>query len=299
MNKTIIAFLMLTLSGICCHRKLSPEKEFAKSVFRAVDHTAENLFSKNIEGPAVDKKGRLFVVNYQQDGTIGLVHPDGKVELFVTLPDKSIGNSIQFNAKGNMLVADFTGHNILEVNTETKAISIFCHNDDFNQPNDLCINKRGIVFASDPNWQKQSGQIWKIGTEGKAVLLKGNMGTTNGICLSPDDKILYVNESVQRRIWAFDVDNQGNISGQRIFATVDDFGFDGMKTDAEGNLYVTRYGKGTIAIYKPDGKQMQEVQLKGKDASNITFGDKDFKTCFVTLQDRRGIEKFRSDISGR
>jgi sugar lactone lactonase YvrE len=287
--------------GVCiaCNRKLNPEKEFSKSLFKAVDHTAENLFSKNIEGPAVDKNGRLFVVNYQKDGTIGLVHPDGQAELFVTLPDKSIGNSIQFNAKGNMLVADFTGHNILEVNSETKAITVFCHNDDFNQPNDICISKKGIVFASDPNWKMQSGQIWKVGMDGKPELLKGNMGTTNGICLSPDDKILYVNESVQKRIWAFDVNDNGNISGQRIFATVDDFGFDGMKTDSKGNLYVTRYGKGTIAIYNPDGKQVQEVQLKGKNVSNITFGGKDFKTCFVTLQDRKGMEKFRTDIAGR
>lgn len=299
MKRSILFVVSLISTCIACQRKLSPEKEFAKSLFRAYDHTAENLFSRNIEGPAVDKEGRLFVVNYQKDGTIGLVHPDGKVDLFVTLPDKSIGNSIQFNARGNMLVADFTGHNILEVDIKTKETRVYCHNDNFNQPNDLCINKKGIAFASDPNWQKQSGQIWKIGPDGKALLAKGNMGTTNGICLSPDDKILYVNESVQKRIWAFDVDEQGNLSGQRIFTTVDDFGFDGMKTDREGNLYVARYGKGTIAIYTADGKQVQEVQLKGKDVSNITFGGKDYKTCFVTLQDRKGIEKFRTDVAGK
>ena len=112
-NLLAIASLFLVLG---CSKKLNPEKEFHRSLYKAFDHTAENLFSRNIEGPAVDRDGRLFVVNYQKDGTIGLVHPDGKVELFVTLPDKSIGNSIQFNSAGNMLVADFSGHNILEVN---------------------------------------------------------------------------------------------------------------------------------------------------------------------------------------
>jgi sugar lactone lactonase YvrE len=299
MKKIFSLALILGATIGSCSRKSNPEKVFSNSLFKAIDHTAENVFSKNIEGPAVDKSGRLFVVNYQRDGTIGLVHPDGKVDLFVTLPGKSIGNSIQFTAKGNMLVADFIGHNLLEVNIETKDISVFCHNDDFNQPNDLCISKAGIVFVSDPNWQKQTGQIWSVGKNGKAVLLKADMGTTNGICLSPDDKILYVNESVQRRIWAFDVNEQGNISGQRIFATVDDFGFDGMKTDSKGNLYVTRHGKGTIAIYQPGGKLVREVQLRGRDVSNITFGGKDLKTCFVTLQDRKGMEKFRTDVTGR
>lgn len=292
--------LLMVVAGLfSCGRKLNPQQEFAKSLYKSSDLTAENLFSRNIEGPAVDKTGRLFVVNFEKDGTIGLVHPDGKVELFVTLPGKSIGNSIQFNAKGNMLVADFTEHNILEVNPLTKETTVYCHDDRFNQPNDICINKKGIVFASDPNWQRQTGQLWKIGTDGKAILLKDNMGTTNGICLSPDEKTLYVNESIQRRIWAFDVDENGNISGQRTFASFNDFGLDGMKCDSRGNLFVCRYGKGAVAIFNSEGRQIQEVEVKGKDISNITFGGKDLKTAFVTLQDRKCMEKFRTDIAGK
>jgi len=293
---SFVAFITLQLS---CSHKLSPEKEFSRSLFKAYDHTAENLFSRNIEGPAVDASGRLFVVNFEKDGTIGLVNPDGKVELFVTLPGKSIGNSIQFNSAGNMLVADFAAHNILEVNIITKEVSVYCHDDGFNQPNDICINKKGMVFASDPNWQKQTGQIWRIDTDRKATLLKKDMGTTNGICLSPDGKTLYVNESVQRRIWAFDVDEKGNISEQRIFALFTDYGFDGMKCDMRGNLYACRYGKGTVAVFTPGGKQIQEIALKGKDVSNLVFGGKDYRTCFVTLQDRKAIEKFRVDVPGK
>ncbi len=299
MKKLFISIAVLGLLA-SCHRKHNPQKEFGKSLFRATDHTAENLFTRNCEGPAVDKDGRLFVVNYQKDGTIGLVHPDGNVELFLTLPGKSVGNSIRFNAQGHMLVADFVEHNVLEVDPETKEVSVYCHDDRFNQPNDLCISKKsGIVYASDPNWQKQTGQIWKIGKDKKAVLLKENLGTTNGICLSPDEKILYVNESIQRRIMAYELDSDGNIKSEKTFATFTDFGMDGMKCDGRGNLYVTRYGKGTVAIFNNDGRQIQEVELKGKDVSNITFGGKDDRTCFVTLQDRKCIEKFRTDIQGK
>jgi sugar lactone lactonase YvrE len=297
--KKYTSLLLIILAVAGCHRKLSPQKEFNRTLFKAYDHTAENIFSRNIEGPAVDNDGHLYVVNFQKDGTIGLVNPDGTVSLYVTLPGKSIGNSIQFNSEGNMLVADFAAHNILEVNTTTKEVSVYCHDEGFNQPNDICINKKGVVFASDPNWQKQTGQIWRIDTDRKAVLLKSDMGTTNGICLSPDGKILYVNESVQRRIWAFDLDDKGNISNQRIFALFTDFGMDGMKCDVRGNLFVTRYGKGTVVVLTPQGKQVQEIELKGKDVSNITFGGKDFRTCFVTLQDRKAMEKFRTDVPGR
>ena len=267
--------------------------------YQTQDLTAENLFTKNIEGPNVDKKGNLYVVNFQKDGTIGLVNKKGKVKLVVTLPEGSIANAIMFDANENLLLADFTGHNILKVDKKTKVISVYCHSDKFNQPNDLCINKKGQLFASDPNWKEGTGKLWRIDTNGVEVLLAENMGTTNGIELSPDEKILYVNESVQRKIWTFDVDENGDISNKRLLIEFPDFGFDGMKCDLKGNLYVTRYGKGTIAIIEPDGEVFREVELKGKNVSNITFGGKDGQTCYVTLQDRKCVEMFRSEIPGK
>lgn len=267
--------------------------------YEARDLTAENTFSENIEGPNVDKAGNLYVVNFQKDGTIGLVHPNGEIDLYVTLPSPSIANAIMFDKKGNMLLADWKGHNVLKVDKKTKAVTVYVHNDLFNQPNDLCINKKGQLFASDPSWKESTGKIWRIDGPGKAVLLDDKMGTTNGIELSPDDKKLYVNESVQKNIWVFDVSTKGDISNKRLFYKFEDFGMDGMKCDKLGNLYVTRHGKGTIAILSPDGKLIREVQMKGKSTSNITFGGQDGKSCFVTLQDRKCVEVFESEVAGK
>jgi sugar lactone lactonase YvrE len=289
-----ISLLFLSLSLLA-----QKTDDFATSRYQARDLTAENLFTENIEGPNFDKSGNLYVVNFQKDGTIGLVHPDGSVELFVTLPEGSTANAIQFDAAGNMLLADFTGHNILRVDMKTKGITVLCHNDQFNQPNDICINKKGQLFASDPGWKTSTGKLWRIEPDGKAVLLSGEMGTTNGIELSPDEKTLYVNESVQRNVWAFDVDAQGNISNKRLFYKFDDFGMDGMKCDRDGNLYVCRHGKGAVAVLSPAGKLLREVALKGKKVSNIVFGGKDGRTCYVTLQDRKAMEMFRSEVAGR
>ena len=275
------------------------QNKSASANYQCSDLTAENQFTKNIEGPQTDRKGNLFVVNYQKDGTIARVDKNGLVKLFVPLPDGSTGNSIMFNSDGHMLIADFTGHNILKIDVRTKAVSVYCHNDNFNQPNDQAINKNDQLFVSDPNWRDGTGKLWRIESDGNAVLLKEGMGTTNGIELSPDEKTLYVNESVQRKIWAFDVDSGGNISNQRLFTEFQDHGLDGMKCDNQGNLYVTRYGKGTIAIFSNQGTLIREVACKGKKTSNIAFGGKDGRTCFVTLQDRKGIETFRSEFPGR
>ena len=267
--------------------------------YEATDLTSENLFTSGIEGPNTDKDGNLFVVNFEKNGTIAWVHENGAVELYVTLPSGSIANAIMFDGKGDFLLADYTGHSILKIDHQTKAISVYCHNDQFNQPNDLCISKKGQLFASDPDWKNGTGKLWRIDPGGHSILLNDKMGTTNGLELSPDETILYVNESAQRRIWAFHVDAAGALSDKRLFFQFQDFGLDGMKCDADGNLYVTRHGKGTVAILSPVGKLMREVQLKGKSVSNITFGGYDGKTCYVTLQDRKCIETFRSQVSGK
>ncbi|MEX1239609.1 MAG: SMP-30/gluconolactonase/LRE family protein [Cyclobacteriaceae bacterium] len=270
-----------------------------QELFVASDHTAENIFTSGIEGPSFDKKGNLYVVNFGKEGTIGLVKPDGKAELFINLPEGSIANGIKFDRKGDMYLADYTGHNVLKVDMKTKKVSTYVHENRFNQPNDIIVNEKGQFFASDPNWKEGTGQLWRIDVGGKAVLLAEGMGTTNGIALSPDEKTLYVNESAQRKIWAFDVDASGDISNKRLFAEFSDFGFDGMACDSKGNLYVTRHGKGTVAILSPDGKVMREIQLKGKRCSNLVFGGKKGRTVYVTMQDRKGIEKFEVEHPGK
>lgn len=286
-------FLLLSFWIISC----SSTRDAAE--MHSTDFTAENLFSQNIEGPAFDAHGNLYVVNVERNGTIGKVNMDGSVELFVVLPEGSNANAIQFNAKNEMLLADWPRHNILRVNMQTKDVDTLCHTDLFNQPNDICINKRDQLFASDPHWKTNTGQIWRIDPDGTPTLLEDSMGTTNGICLSPDEKVLYVNESIQRKVWKYDIDDAGTVSNKRLLIEFPDFGMDGMKCDRDGNLYVTRYGKGTIAVVSPAGALLREVQLKGKNCSNLVFGGPDGRSVFVTLQDRKGMEKFRNDIPGK
>ena len=119
------------------------------------------------------------------------------------------------------------------------------------------------------------------------------MGTTNGIEVSPDEKALYVNESAQRNIWAYDLSPEGEVSNKRLLIQFPDFGMDGIRCDIEGNLYVTRHGKGTIAKLSPAGEVLLEVPLTGKLCSNIAFGGPDGRTCYVTMADRGNVEVFR------
>ena len=270
-----------------------------QGLYQSREFTKPSGFPSGIEGPAVDANGILYAVNFEKPGTIGQVDPQGTASLFVNLPEGSIGNGIRFNSKGDMFIADYTKHNILEVDMDTKEISVFAHNEDMNQPNDIAIMDNDILFASDPDWKNSKGQIWRIDTGGKITLLEGDMGTTNGIEVSPDNKILYVNESVQRNVWAYDLSPMGEISNKRLLIKFEDFGMDGMRTDIKGNLYITRHGKGTVVKVSPEGKILKEIELKGKTPSNIAFGGNNGTTAFITLQDNGNIESFDTEHPGR
>jgi sugar lactone lactonase YvrE len=180
----------------------------------------------------------------------------------------------------------------------TKAVSVFAHNPKLSQPNDIAIDNKGRLFASDPNWKENTGRIWRIDTDGKFTMLD-SMGTTNGIEVSPDNKYLYVNESVQRKVWKYDLNEKGEISNKQLIHEFPDFGMDGMRCDVEGNLYITRHGKGTVAKLSPTGKLIREISTIGKLPSNIAFGGKDGKTAYITLQDKGNMESFRVDKPGR
>ncbi|WP_245598650.1 SMP-30/gluconolactonase/LRE family protein [Sporocytophaga myxococcoides] len=296
----IYFYLILLISFQACaqdkRKKEStskPEKELFKS-----EYYTDSLFSIGIEGPYFFE-GNLYAVNFQKKGNIAVIRPGGKVELFVELPPGSVGNGIRFNKNGDMLVADYTNHSVLLINMKTRDIKIFAHDRNMNQPNDIAISDKGILFAADPDWEHSTGMLWKIDETGRTFLLEKNMGTTNGIELSPDNRKLYVNESVQRNVWVYDADSVGNISGKRLFHRFSDYGMDGMRMDVKGNLYVARYGKGVIAVLSPEGKLIREIKLKGKKPTNLAFGGTDGKTVFVTMQDKRRIEAFENDIEGK
>ena len=123
------------------------------------------------------------------------------------------------------------------------------------------------------------------------------MGTTNGIDVSPDGKTLYVNESVQRNVWAFTITKDG-LADKRLLKKFDDHGFDGMRCDVDGNLYITRYGKGTVVKLSPEGKVLQEIDVLGKQPSNICFGGPDGRTAYVTEVEHTRLVQFRVDRPG-
>lgn len=264
----------------------------------STDFTPEASFTPGVEGPAVNSDGDLFAVNFQREGTIGRVTPEGEAEIFISLPGNSVGNGIRFDLEGNMFIADYVGHRVYRVPKGSKEPVVWATDSTMNQPNDLAISPDGIIYLSDPKWADSTGQLWKVGPDRQLKLLEKNMGTTNGIEVSPDGRNLYVNESVQRTVWKYVILDDGTIANKTKLITFEDYGLDGMRCDRQGNLYIARYEKGTVAVISPRGELLREYRLKGKKPSNIAFGGKDGKKCFVTMADRGCIETFMASEAG-
>lgn len=264
--------------------------------------TTEGAFTPGIEGPNCDAAGNVYAVNYAREGTIGRVTPQGAADVFVELPKsadgkQSVGNGIVFDPAGTMYVADYTNHNVLAIEPASRRIRVFAHEDRFNQPNDLAIAPDGTIYCSDPDWKNGTGQLWRVDTSGKVTRLAEHLGTTNGIDVSPDGRTLYVNESQQLGVWAFPITADG-LGPRKLVRQFTDFGFDGMRCDVDGNLCISRYGSGKVILMTPGGEILHEVDVLGKQPSNVCYGGPDGRTVYVTEVEHTRLVSFRVERPG-
>lgn len=285
---------------------------FATGAFGALDrlfvsarNTPAGEYTSEIEGPAVDAAGNLYVVNLHRAGTIGELTPGATASrLFATLPNGSIGSGIRFDREQRMYVADYRQHNIFVFDPGSNTPKLYFHSGDFSQPNDLAVARDGTLFASDPDFAHHTGRVWRIdrapngGATGAPMLSARPMGEANGIDLSLDDSTLYVSETDTREVWAYRIEGNA-LSHARLIARFPAFKLDGLRTDRAGRLFVARPGSGTVAIISPEGKIVREVTLQGKYPTNLTFGGPGGRTVFVTQVDGGFIEAFKTGVPGR
>jgi len=286
MMRFIVSIAALSFVS-CSQPKEIPLKEYLSNSVVITD----SVFTGGIEGPAVNSKGDLFVVNFEEEGTVGVLqHGEKEFKTFIKLPNGSIGNGIRFDSKDNMFIADYINHNILFIERGTKNVTVYAHNDSVNQPNDITLLNDESGFASDPNWAQGKGNLLRF-KNGDLKIIETDLGTTNGIEVSPDGKFLYVNESVQTRIWRYDISENGSLNNKTLFIDFEGYGMDGMRCDKKGNIFLARYGKGVVTVISREGEVLNEIKLNGEKPTNVTFDPTNEKVLYVTLQDKKWVEK--------
>src|SRR5271154_450080 len=209
-------------------------------------------------------------------------------------------NGMTYDANLGLIVCEHaTSSLIRERDGRREILASHFEGQELNSPNDVCVRSDGSIYFSDP-WYgrmpvfgverpRQQGfqGVYRIPPNGGAPQLLVDrylFDQPNGLCFSPDEKRLYVNDTVQALIRVFDVAADGSLSNGRIFASgirssLEEGVPDGMKCDHRGNVWVT--GPGGVWVYAPSGDLLGKVRAPEKTA-NFAWGGPDFRTLFLT-----------------
>jgi gluconolactonase len=189
-------------------------------------------------------------------------------------------NGMRVAPDGNLLAAVQNTQSITEYDLVTKKATVVVDQymgKKFNSPNDLVVHSNGTIYFTDPDYQRGNRPmelplaVYRIDPAGTLSLIETAM-EPNGIALSPDEKLLYVDQDKGGGIQVFDLDQAGVPMGApRPFAGVTD----GLAMDCAGNLYLSASG----GIVSAAG--MVVGQIVGGGGTHATFGGADDKTMFV------------------
>lgn len=250
------------------------------------------------EGPAWSKDGYLVFSDTPGDLLLKWV-PGEKIEVLRKEANGPSGNA--FDSEGRLYTCETRSRRITRTDKKG-AIEVLADKWEgkrLNAPNDIVVSKTGHVYFTDPAFGNQSDHreldfygVYHIPPKAPMKLVAKPTGRPNGVALSPNGRILYVVNSDDRNVRAYDVDKNGDVTNERVLISGIAGVPGGIRVDEKGNLYVTTTG---VAIYSPDGKQIHFLELRGRP-SNCGFGEPDLKTLFVT--DGGFVYRLRMDLKG-
>ena len=238
------------------------------------------------EGPAWSRDGYLLFSDIP-GGKIMKHVPDGATEVYRADSNGASGNA--FDAQGRLYTCETHARRVTRTDKKGR-IEVLADKWDgkrLNAPNGIVVSKSGHVYFTDPAFGNQQDTreldfygVYHIAPKGQLSVIARPAGRPHGIALSPDGRILYVANSDERNIRAYDVDREGEVSHERVVISRIDGVPAGMRTDDKGNLYVAANG---IAVYSAEGRLLETIPV-GEMPSNCAFGGADLRTLYITAR---------------
>lgn len=280
--------------------KANPEGKSKVLTTTVVDGGWELVSSghKFTEGPAVNAKGELFFTDIP-NSRIHKVALDGKVTVFAE--DTGNANGLKFGPDGQLYACANTKKQILAYDTSGKASVVA----DGLESNDITITHDGRIYVTDPN----NKQVWLIRKDGSKQVVDKGLTFPNGVCLSPDQSLLYVADSRAQFVFSYQIAPDGTLAYKQRYYHLhlvdgaNQSGADGMCVDADGRLYVTtemgiqfcdQAGRVNGILEKPQKAWLSNVAFGGPDGKTLyaTCGDKVFKRSAKV----KGVQTFAAPI---
>ncbi|MBM0275236.1 SMP-30/gluconolactonase/LRE family protein [Micromonospora tarensis] len=158
----------------------------------------------------------------------------------------------------------------------------------FNSPNDVAVRSDGVVYFTDPNFQRgnrpdqMSGRtsVFRV-TNGQVSLVDDRLRQPNGIALSPDGTALYVGAYSENKIYKYAVQPDGSTGARSVFVNYIG-GPDGATIDCAGNVYWASGSDSLVHVYSPAGVQLGTIRPGFSGTTNVAFGGPDRQTLYVT-----------------
>jgi gluconolactonase len=249
------------------------------------------------EGPVWDKRSRsLYFVDIVGDAIWRWTPGVGAA---IVIRPSGHANGMTFDREGRLLVAGWSARRVWRRESDGSLVTIASHyqGKKLNTPNDLVVRSDGSIFFTDtaggmfiPGMEGEDTQryldfqgVYRIPPDGGALQLAiADCVYPNGIVFSPDERLLYVNDTRMSYVRVFDVHGDGGIGPGRIFYELqgDEAGHaDGMKIDQAGNLYCT--GPAGVHVIAPDGVLLGRLRIPGI-CTNMAWGDDDWRSLYIT-----------------
>lgn len=224
---------------------------------------------------------------------------DGTVS---TVVEDSGSNGLAVDAKGDIVAATHKykalTRYVLPGGSRTPIATTY-NGQVFDSPNDIAIAADGTIYFTDPDYQQAAapgGQpvtgVYRVAKDGKVTLVDGGRKNPNGIALSPNGDVLYV-DGLDGLLRAHPIVNGVPQAGRDLVKGLD--GPDGMTVDCQGNLYVTEHAARRVRVFSPQGKELATIRVDA-NVTNAAFGGADGKTLYIT--GAYALWQLRLDVSG-
>ena len=221
------------------------------------------------------------------DGASEVRHPNNK------------GNGMTFDRALNLYICEHVTSALVRETPagERQVLASHWRGKELNSPNDVVVKSDGAVYFSDPTYGRMPvfglereqaldfQAVYRIAANGELHCEADDFDQPNGLCFSPDESLLYVNDTTRAHIRVFDVRADGGLTNGRIFAesigtgVLEEGVVDGMKCDEHGNVYVT--GPGGFWVFAADGEHLGVLGM-AENAANLNWGGPGWSDLYCT-----------------
>ncbi len=282
--------------------KRQPELDHIVSSDQAIEELGSGFGGSNgpAEGPLWWKEGGYLLFSDIHNNRRMKWAPGSGVTTFLEPTNQA--NGLTRDPSGRLLACEHASRRVTrtEPDGSITVVANSYQGRQLNRPNDVVVKSDGCIYFTDPWTSQLPAQQWDLSFSGvyrvtpdlgTLTLLVDDFLVPNGLAFSPDESILYINDTRRGIIRAFDMQPNGTLAraSDRVFCDLrgDQPGVpDGMKVDVEGNVYCG--GSGGVWIIDPAGKHLGTIEHGQTATTNVAWGGDDWKTLFFTSRNTLG-----------